>query len=311
MKPLMLMTLSVFALSSVAAAQAPADAPHDHTHQPVPFKGEGPQAVKVPPPPQFPAFDSLAKKGPDGKILPIETVSDIAAFERNKLITPAVLESAKPVILNWLADVDQLAIDNLDFLEQLDPEDGKKGILDSVNVENKIQLTQMAQMMTQLMSAGPLTAHLESKGVLTREQSGLNQQITSDYLQQRMNEIQAEQVPPELAGQAEAAKNWKVNNLTKFLYSLSCNDSVVSYRRMQADAAMNIDALVKSLGLNGDLASKVAGEVAGIKGSKNRADQRKAVRKLMNHLNFEQRRQFLTKARELAPVKDPVPANLS
>jgi hypothetical protein len=305
MKPLMLMALSVLALGSSASAQA------DAAHQPVPMKGEGPQAVQMPPTPQMPAFETLAKKGPDGKIVALETVSDIAAFERNKLIPAAALDSIKPAILNWLADVDQLAIDNIDFMEQLDPEDGKKGMIDKVNVEDKVLLTQMAQMMTQLMSAGPLTAHLESKGVLTREQAALNQQITSDYLQQRMNEIQAQETPPEAAGNPEAAKNWKVNNLTKFLYALSCNDSVVSYRRMLSDSAAHIDAIVGGLGLSGEAAAKVAKEIPAVKAAKSKVDQRKAVRKVMNHLTFEQRRQFLTKARELAPVKDPIPANVS
>jgi len=307
MNSLKMMALAGLSLGSVALGQSPRDA----TFQPVPIKGEGPQAIKVPPTPQLPPFQSLVKRDDKGKIIPIEAVSDIVAFERNTLLPPEALESIKPAVLNWLADVDQLAIDNIDFLESLEPAPGQKGMLDQVDVENKILLTTMAQMMTQLMSAGPLTAHLESKGVLTREQSALNQQITSDYLQQCMNEIQAEPAPPELAGNAEAAKNWRVNTLTKFLYSLSCKDSVVSYRRMMADAAGNIDAIVADLRLTGDVAAKVAADVPGVKSAKSRAEQRVAVRQVMSHLTLPQKRQFLMKARELAPVKDPVPANLS
>src|SRR5688572_797822 len=82
-------------------------------HVPVPLKGEGPQAVPVAPEPQFPAFESLVKHGPDGKVIRLEGVMDILAFHRNPLIDAKTLDAIKPSVVNWLADVDQLAIDNL------------------------------------------------------------------------------------------------------------------------------------------------------------------------------------------------------
>lgn len=283
----------------------------EQPHVPVPLKGEGPQGVVVPPAPETPAFESLVKRGPDGKVMRLEGVMDIVAFSRNKLIDAKTIEAMKPVVLNWIADVDQLAIDNLDFVEQLEPEAGQKGLLDGVDVENKVQLTQMSQMMNQLMSAGPLTAHLEVKGVLTREQSGLNQQITGDYLQQCMNEIQALPGPPELAGQDEAIKKWRVNKLTSFLYQLSCKDPVASYRRMLADSARHIDTIIGSLKIDGEKASKVAAAVAEVKAAATREDQRTAVRKLLKNLSFQQKREFLMKTREVAPVTDPFANSVS
>jgi len=271
----------------------------------VPVKGEGPQANVISATPPTPAFESLAKKGPDGKVIALEGCADILAFERNSLIDAATKERIKPAILNWLADVDQLAIDNLDFLEQLDPGAGKPSTLEKIDIENKTLLSQMSQMLTQLMSAGPLTAHLETKGVLTREQSQLNQTITGDFLQQCMNELQTATPAPELGIKEEAVRAWRINGLTRFLYTLSCKDAVVSYRRMQTDAAANIDAVVNSLALTGEAASKVKNEVPNVKAARTKADQRKAVLKLMEGLTFEQRRQFLTKTREVAPVKDP------
>ena len=303
-------TLSTVIAMGVLAGAAWAQPTLDgHQHAPVPAKTEGPTAAPDAPAAAPPPFQSLAKKGPDGKVIRVEGVVDLLAFEQNVHTPPAVRESIKPAVLNWIADVDQLAIDNLDFLEQLDPGEGKKGMLDKININDKVMLTQMSQMMNQLMSAGPLTAHLEAKGVLTRDQSGQNQLITGDYLQQCMNEIQAEQAPAELAGNEEKAKEWRVNNLTKFLYSLSCKDPVVSYRRMLGDAATNIDAVVAGLGP--EVAKKVESEVANVKAAKSKALQREAVRKLMSGLTFEQRRALLTKARELAPVVDPYVNNMS
>ncbi len=295
-----LVLLAMFAGAPALAQQA------EQPHTPVPLKGEGPQAVPMPAAPELPAFESLVKKGPDGKVVRIEGVMDIIAFGRNKLIDAKTIETIKPAVLNWMADVDQLAIDNLDFVEKLDAEEGKKGLLDEVNVEDKVQLTQMSQMMNQLMSAGPLTAHLETKGLLTREQSALNQQITGDYLQQCMNEIQGEAPPAEMAGNEAGIKTWRVNKLTSFLYALSCKDPIASYRRMQLDAAANIDAVIKAMDFKGDQASQIGSGVAAVKAAKTKAEQRTAVRNLMKTLKFEQRRDFLIRTREVAPVKDPM-----
>lgn len=275
---------------------------------PVPMKIEGPSAVSIAPTPPPPSFTSLAKKGEDGKVIRIEGVVDIAAFAVNSKIDAATLARIRPAVLEWIADVDQLAIDNLDFIERLEPAPGKKGLLDKVDVEDKVQVTQMTQMMNQLMSAGPLTATLEVKEQLNKEQSGLNQMITSDYLQQCMNEIQAEPVPAELAGQDQAIRNWRINNLTKFLYHLSCKDPIASYQRMNADAGKNIDRVVGAMNLSGEQASKVAAEVPAVKAAGNKLEQRAAVRKLMDHLSFEQRREFLARTREIAPVTDPFAA---
>lgn len=277
----------------------------------VPLKVEGPTSVSIAPTPPQPTFTSLAKKGPDGKVIRLEGVVDIAAFAVNPLIDAATLERIRPAVLEWIADVDQLAIDNLDFIERLEPAPGQKGLLDKVDVEDKVQITQMSQMMNQLMSAGPLTATLEVKQQLTKEQSGLNQTITSDYLQQCMNEIQAEPVPPELAGNEQAIRNWRVNNLTKFLYHLSCKDPIASFQRMLVDAARNIDRVVDAMNLSGEQASKVRAEIPAVKAAATRPEQRAAVRRLMGHLSFEQRREFLARTREIAPVTDPFLATSS
>lgn len=290
------MLLSV--LSPVLAQEQP--------HVPVPMKGEGPQSVTVPPAPPMPQFESLAKKGPDGKVMPLEGVMDILAFQRNKLIDASTIERVRQAVAGWLADVDQLAIDNLDFIEMLEPEPGKKGMLDNVNVEDKVQLSTMAQMMNQLMSAGPLTAHLENKGLITREQSGLNQTITGEYLQRRMDEINAEQPPAELAGNDEAIKAWRINKLTSFLYQISCKDPISSYRRMVNDAAFHIDDILKGMKLDGERATKVAEAVPAVKAATDVAGRRVAVRNLLKHLTFAQKREFLTRARDAAPVTDPL-----
>lgn len=293
-------------MCGTALAQETPQGDQAQPHTPVPLKGEGPQAVQLPPAPELPAFESLVKRGPDGKVIRLEGMMDIIAFSRNKLMDTETINKIRPAVQSWLSDVDQLAIDNLDFVEKLEPEPGQKGLLDEVNVEDKIQLTQMSQMMNQLMSAGPLTAHLESKQLITREQSGQNQTITGEYLQQCMNEIQQEPAPAELAGREEDAKKWRINKLTSLLYYISCKDPIACYQRMQMDAANHIDEVVGAMKLTGEQAAQVAAVVPEVKQASTKQAQRAAVRKLMKNLNFQQRREFLTHTRRIAPVKDPM-----
>ncbi len=306
---MMVLALATPAMAQDAKAPAPASqppAPPPATTAQPPIKVNPPSGGPVVAPPPAPQFESLAKKGPDGKIIQLEGVVDILAFDNNKLIDQATRERCKPFILAWLADVDQLAIDNLDFIEKIEPGDNKPGMLDDIDVDDHVKLQQMSQMMSQLMSAGPLSNHLEIKGALTRDQSGLNQQITSDYLQTKMNEIMAENPEdPKDGGDAEKAKHRRINNLTRFLYSLSCKDPITSYHRIMADSAPHIDAVVASLKLTGDQAKAAAAEIPAIKAAKTKMAQKAAVRKLLNGLNFDQKRAFLTKALELAPVVDP------
>jgi hypothetical protein len=319
--------LTVLALLMSAAAAVGQELKQAPPGQPGPVAPPKPAPAAQPMPaqpvaPTTPQFDPIAKKGPDGKVIRVEGVVDILAFDKNEKIDAATREKIKPVILNWLADVDQLAIDNLDFLEKIEPPDDKPGMLDNIDVDDHAQLQQMSQMMSQLMSAGPLSNHLEMKGVLTREQSQLNQQITSDYLQQCMNELM-DQYPDlskdgvdeeklddkgkaEHQAKLEAAKKARINNLTKFLYGLSCKDTISSYHRLMADAAPHIDAIVASLNLTGAQASKVRELVPAVKAAKTKTEQKNAVRKLMNELNFDQRRELLTKSQELSPVTDPL-----
>lgn len=302
--------LMVLAIATPVMAQGPAavDKPQQPPAQPAATPPTAqPLNTAAPVAPAAPQFESLAKKGPNGKIVRLEGVVDILAFENNKLIDQATREKCKPFILAWLADVDQLMIDNLDFVLKIEPADGQPGLLDNIDVDDHVKLQQMSQMMSQLMSAGPLSNHLELKGALTRDQSGLNQQITSDYLQQTMNEIMAENPEkPDGAGDAEKAKKDRINNLTRFLYALSCKDPISSYHRIAADSAANIDTVVASLKLEGEQAKAVAGTIPAIKAAKSKTDKFNAVRKLIGILKFDQQRAFLTKAQELAPVTDPL-----
>jgi hypothetical protein len=287
---------------------------------PPPANGQAPKAVVNPPataqplqalpqPAQLPPFESLAKKGPDGKVIRIEGILDIIALDRNPLIDEASRAKMRPMVKEWLDEVETLAIDNLDFMEMFEPYDGSPGLLDTAEIADTQKIHMIAQIMTQLMSAGPMSATLESKGAITRDQSMLNQQITSEYLQAVMNEIMADAGTPNDKTNPPANpedKTKQINLVSRFLYGISCRDTQSSYHRMLSQAAPNMDKIVATLNLPKDAAAKIQPAVAQVKAAKTDAEKRQAVRNVMKDLPFAERQAVLRKAREMAPPFDPL-----
>jgi hypothetical protein len=310
MKTVRVLVPACLAMASMAFAQAPTQTNPSASDSQKPVtviaqpQGLQPAQIFVQPP-----FDRLAKLGPDGKIVRIEGILDILAIPRNAYVDTATRERIRPLVQTWMAEVDQLTIDNLDFLEKIMPPDGTPGVIESVNINDTQKLHYVAQMMTQLMSAGPLSNHLEQVGGFNRDQAQRNQEIVSDYLQQVMNEIMAENGVPNDKSKAptsEADKVKQVNAVSRFLYYISCRDATDSYLRQLAAAAPLMDKVVASLQLTAEQKDKVKAPLAACAAATANADKRKATRALLDQLTFDQRRAALAKARELAGPYDPL-----
>ncbi len=255
-----------------------------------------------------PPFTRLAELGPDGKIIRVDGNLDLLAMPRNTFVDQACRDRVRPIVKAWMADVDQLTIDNLDFLEKIEPPNGGPGVIDNVNINDQATLHAVAQMMTMLMAAGPLSNHLEMKEGFNREQSQRNQEIVSDYLQQVMNEIMKEAGVPNAQGQElnEEQKLAQVNSVSRFLYHISCRDTIDAYHRQLADAAPVMDKAVASLGLSADQSAKLKDLVAACKSAGTVQEKRKASRAVLDALTFDQRRAVLTKALEINGPCDPL-----
>lgn len=260
-----------------------------------------------PPPANTPKFDSLIRKGPDGKIIQFEGVVDAYALLRNPLIDDATRERARPMIEDWAADVNQLAIDNLDFLEKIDDE----GLIEKFDFNDSEQLRYMTQITVPFMSAGPLTARLQSKGLISAEQGQLNTLIVNDYLQALFNEAMGGNIDP-IRGddppEKQQEKVNKVNRLTHFLYYMTCRDARDAYHRIMIESAPNAEAIVAALNLKPEEGARLKPGLAAVRKATTEADKMKQVHDMIKGLSFDQRRAYLQKAVELGASKNPVDA---
>lgn len=286
----------------VAPAQPAQPTQQETQESPVVFRQVPPQAR---PQLQLPPFESMVVRGADRRIVRIDKQLDLLALRRNPLVDDETRERIRPVLREWIADLDQLVIDNLDFIERIEPPDDSKSVLLSIDLNNQATVQPVGQMMSMLIAAGPLTPHLQNRGALTREQAELNQRITSDYLQSVMNEVLLEnQVRPGEELQNEQQRQHQVNTIARHVYGVSSLDAMSSYYRQLESAAPFVREIISATQLRDEARTKVEPMLEKVSNTEDRLERRKAVRKLLNELNFDERRDFLQRAKEIVPEPD-------
>ena len=245
-------------------------------------------------------FQPIIEKGPDGKTPPLEGVLGLMALHRNPKIDDATWAKVAPAATEWMSDVDQSVIDNLDFVEKLDG-----GILNSVKVMDMNVNRMLMEMMMQFLSIGPVTTYLETKGALTRIQSQVNTNIENDYLQRMLDEIRENAKKEAAALPPEQAEEHTVNSTSRFIFSLMSRDAMASYARQLDEAAPNAATIVGEMKLDKAAMDKLKTPLAAVKDAKAAPARRGAMKTLLAALPFDQRRDFLQRARRTAPAFNP------
>jgi hypothetical protein len=291
-----LAVLAALALSAGALAQPPANTP------PQPEMGPNQRMIHLPSGPQI--FDSMAVAGPDSKIIRLDAPLDLIALQRNPMVKGDTREKLRPAIAEWISEVERIAIDNLDFLEEIEPPAGGPGVLDQLDSANSDAMHHVNQIMLQLGAAGNLGNALSSRNLLDRDQFTLNQHITAEYLQRCMAEV----APPneKIADQQQSLD--RTNRYNRFLFGVSSSDAMSAYHRLLAQGAPNMARIVAALNLPAPEAAKLKDKAAAAGAATDEGARRRAARAVLNDLSFPQRQAALRTARELAPPFDPFPA---
>jgi hypothetical protein len=276
--------LAALGAASLASAQPGAPSKPVVTPQTVPIM-----------PVQGPKYESLVKRNEAGKIIRITGVIDALALMRNPQLDDAARTAMGPAIAEWTADVDQIAIDNLDFVEQFEG-----GLLDSFDVNDATKTHTVQQMNAQLQAAGPLSARLSQKGLFTGQSAGVNMQISNEYIQSVFNEINS--APPP-AGGAPGQPYANAAAVNRFFTSLSSRDACEQYRRMLVDSAALVDRILPDM--TAPARMKAAPKVAAVKAAQDEAAKLVAVRDMLREMSFDDRRAFLGRAMALGAAADP------
>lgn len=245
-------------------------------------------------------FESLVRRDADGKTIPLEGIIDLYSLHRNPTIDEAAWQKITPIVVEWMTDVDNSVIDNLDFVEKLD-----SGMLNEVDVMDMNTNRMIMEMMMQFLSIGPATTILEQRGALTRLQSMVNTNIGNDYLQKMLDETRQEAQEQAKAQPQDKQEAFTVNATSKFIFNLMWRDAKESYKRQLDEAAPNLDKLIDGLRLESETASEVKQAAQKVKVAAAGDARRKAMKETLQLMPFDKRRELLRKARDLAPPFNP------
>jgi hypothetical protein len=241
----------------------------------------------------------MVMRDASGKVVRLGGFLDIIGLRVAPAIDDETWPRIAPLIDEWVTDTDRSVIDNLDFVEELDA-----GVLSRLNLMDGQANRRVMEMVMQFVAIGPLAQYLETKGGLTRAQGQQVTSIVNEYHQQLLNEVQA-------AAKAEAAglppkerEEKEVHATSRFIFTLMARDALASYYRQLDELAPNLGKIVAGLDLESVPKATVERAVQSLSSARGVEEQRKIVKAALSALSFDQRRQVLMKARELAPKLD-------
>ena len=245
------------------------------------LRNQLPKPVNVP-------FEPMWKKDEQGKVLPIDGHYDLHALRNNPTVSDETLAKCESGIREWLAEVDRVTIDNLDFLEKLEG-----GLLDNFKLSDAGQIRVISEMMQQLMSAGNANRFLNEKGLLDMQQIGVSQQIINDYQQQRMQEVRPAGVNQQSLPKEEQEK--MAADVSRLLYRMSANDTFVAYHRLINEASTKLGGVIDGLDAPADAKAKAQAAFSEVSKAGDAPAKASATKAALAALPFDARRSALEK----------------
>jgi hypothetical protein len=176
-------------------------------------------------------YPKLAQPGPDGRILRLRQLPDIAAMRSNPNIGPKSVEKIMPVVYSRRFLMEAKLIDNLDLYWEL-----SGGLIENLNMSNLKEMSRAAEMLKPLVAPNTLSQQLLNMGILTRIQGGMNNYIVREYKKAITDEIQV----------LDGDKG--LEEVMRFVLDDSLLEARIAYNAMLAEAIGQIGGLVDKSG---------------------------------------------------------------
>lgn len=237
------------------------------------------------------AGQKLARVSADGKVEQFDGLVELYAIQKAENVPAETRQKIEPLIRNWLLDIQQQVIDNIDFVVEIEPLDGKVGFFETFDPANPKSVERIGSFSRQLTSAGLLLNMLEFRRALDSNQVAVLRQRVYEYDFAILQELMA------------VSKDHMTQ--LRHQYRVSYRDALYMYHRLLDKAAGTIDESISAAKLTAEQAAGAANEVAAVKAAKEPKEARAAVKALFAKLTFPQRRAFLLKVRDLNPIENP------
>jgi hypothetical protein len=235
--------------------------------------------------------DSITKMSPDGKVIRHDGLIELLAVKQCAALDTATKDKIRPIARDWVLELQQQVIDNLDFVAEIEPFDGQPGFFDTFEPSNAKAVEKVGIFSRQLNSPGSLVGVLEFKHAIDVQQAAAIRKLVYEYDQAVMKEVIGDGKDPMAA--------------TRNSYRVGYRDALGIFHRLLDRAAPKIDEAFAVVKLSPDKVEKLAPVIEKIKGAKDAAAARAEVKALLSKLPLAQQRALLNKVRDLSPITDP------
>lgn len=238
---------------------------------------------------------SLAQVDPTtGRIQQYDMPLDIAALKPNPTVAESRVVDIMPVLSGRRYRMEQIVIDNLDFVIQVD-----NGLLDTLELTDPESMKLITDMVTPLVPPKSITIELFDRGVLSRVQKDFSLEIVKDYQNAMMKEL----------GQVYGDKG--LGEFMKFIMAESVKEARQAFNGMLMEASWRMDEVLTKADLTdvpgADTLRTIRGSAADT--SETMAAQRHAILEAWQPWSFEQKQAFLRAVEETRqdPHAPPIP----
>ncbi|MBU6414461.1 MAG: hypothetical protein KGS45_13440 [Planctomycetes bacterium] len=266
-------------------APTPAYVPPPPPPTPKPFEGAQPsEAQPTTPPPAAPVtlpslpYKSLAEKGADGKLVALTEPIYVAALRVNPTVTDDERSKIEPYLKTRRESYEQIAIDNIDFLQEID-----NGLVDKLNMADPNDAKKV-QKIRALAGKGTLSAALRDAKLLSETQIRFGDKIVKERNEAEIAELKA------AAGSKEGDKKAAADVVTPHLMRQAVSESLMARRGLFLELANNLTKVEGSLGLDAAAFGSLKTAVAA---AKDDASKVAAVQGVFKGLNADQARAAL------------------
>jgi len=198
-------------------------------------------------------YKSLAEKGPDGKLLPLTEPIYIAALRVNPAVTDDERSKIEPYLKTRREAYEQIAIDNIDFLQEIDG-----GLIDKLNMADSNDAKKV-QKIRALAGKGTLSAALKEAHLLSEMQIKFGDKIVKERNEAEIAELKA------ASGKRGDDKKAAADVVTPHLLRQAVSESILARRGLYLELANNLPKLEGSLGLDAGVLGTLKSGVAAAK----------------------------------------------
>lgn len=233
-------------------------------------------------------YESLVKRGEDGKIIRLTKPTDYAATEVNP-VTKGPISSAE--LIHFMHErqmqFEEIVIENLDLVIEIEG-----GFFTDIDWSDRANYAQVTQRIRPLAPVTPFNKEAEARQIMTRIQSRFNAQISREYDMSLTREARSS-----MTGQSASDAGEVMNTIMR----LSIAESLYAYDMLADAVAQNLDGVHQKLTLNSEEEAAFAKAATALAAADGNEPRRAEAKSLIASLTLDNGRAALRAAREIRP----------